>query len=247
MGVAGVVDAIHVEGFALLPVGAAVEAIEAGDGEVTIALQEHLEPHLLRPGRGGQGVAGAGGIAGQGDLVGQDGQFHQLVEAHQAAAGALVVAALALQVIKTTGLEGGGDQGQEQGLHPQGLDAQVVGFEALVLKTLGTKPAAHRPGLGHGDRLSGGPGSGRPGGGGPSGSGPSDSRGGEGASVRVGRLRHRLDLGGERLGGEGFGQARVRARTGTGSGPGAGPPPRLGQPAGFQRAGRPPSPRVPPP
>ena len=76
MGMAGVVDAVHVEGFALLPVGAAVEAIEAGDREVAIALEEHLEPHLLGPGRGGQGVAGAGGIAGQGHLVGEDGQFH---------------------------------------------------------------------------------------------------------------------------------------------------------------------------
>ena len=113
MGMAGVVDAVHVEGFALLPVGAAEQAVEAGDGEVAIALEEYLEPHLLGPGGGGQGLAGAGRIAGQGHLVGQGGQFHQLVEAHQPAAGPLVVAALALQVIEAAGLEGGGDHGQE--------------------------------------------------------------------------------------------------------------------------------------
>ena len=202
MGMAGVVDAVHVEGFALLPVGAAVEAIEAGDGEVAIALEEHLEPHLLGPGRGGQGLAGAGRVAGQGHLVGQGGQFHQLVEAHQPAAWPLVVAALALQVIKTTGLEGGGDQGQEQGLHRQGFHPQVIGLEPLVLKALGREPLAHGAGLGHGDRLSGGPG-----GGGPSGSGA-----GEGASVRVGGIRHRLDLGGERLVGGGPGLLVGRAQ-----------------------------------
>ena len=206
MGMAGVVDAIHVEGFALLPVGAAEQPIEAGDGEVAIALQEHLEPHLLGPGRGGQGVAGAGRIAGQGDLVGQGGQFHQLVEAHQAAAGPLVVAALALQVIKAAGLEGRHDQGQEQGLHRQGLNAEVVGLEPFVPKPLGAEPAAHRPRFNNGDRLSAGP----------SCSGASSASGssaGEGARFRVGGLRHRLDLGGGQLGGEGFGRAGVRART----------------------------------
>ena len=103
-----------------------------------------------------------------------------------------------MQVIKTTGLEGGGDQGQEQGLHRQGFHPKVIGLEPLVLKALGREPLAHGAGLGNGDRLSGG---------------PSGSGAGEGASFRVGGLRHRLDLGGERLGGEGPGLPGGRART----------------------------------
>ena len=50
MGMARVADAIHVEGFPLLPVSAAKQPIEAGDGEVAIALQKHLQAHLLQLG-----------------------------------------------------------------------------------------------------------------------------------------------------------------------------------------------------
>ena len=90
---AGVVDAKHVEGFAFRPIGAAEQRVEAGDGEVTGAGQKHLEAHFL-------GLHGGGQVLGGRGLVGQGRQFHQVIEAHQLATGALVVAPLALQVVE---------------------------------------------------------------------------------------------------------------------------------------------------
>ena len=48
MGVASKLNAVHVEGFPLLPVGTAEQAIESGNGEIAVALQKYLDAHFFR-------------------------------------------------------------------------------------------------------------------------------------------------------------------------------------------------------
>ena len=80
-------------------------------------------------------------------MIRQNTQLHQVIEAHQASAGAFVVTALALEVIEAAGLERRRDHRQKGHLHTDHLNAEMVGVELLMLKALAGEPAAHRAGL----------------------------------------------------------------------------------------------------
>ena len=134
-------NAEHVEGLTLGPVSASIERVEAWDREITITGQEDLEANLLR-------LDVCRKVLRRGGLISQASQLDQVVEAHQLAAGALVVATLHLQVIETRGLQGRSDHRKEGRLNANDFNAQVIGLEQLVIKTLAGEPLADRASLG---------------------------------------------------------------------------------------------------
>ena len=67
-----------------------------------------------------------------------------MIKAHQPTTGALVVAALALQVIEADRLEGGGDHRQKHRFHSNHFHRQMIGRQQLMVKALARKPKAHR-------------------------------------------------------------------------------------------------------
>jgi hypothetical protein len=86
------------------------------------------------------------GIAEGLNGIGQGGKLDQVVKTDQATAGTLVVAPLALQIIKARCLEGCGQQGQKGRFNAQGFDAEMVCPQDLMVEALGYQPAAYRAG-----------------------------------------------------------------------------------------------------
>ena len=138
-----VLNAEHVEGFPFLPIGTAPDAIETRNREGAIPGQEYLDPHLLRANLRRQGSLGvAQGLNG----ISQGGKLDQVVKTDQATARSLVIAPLALQIVEARSLEGCGQQGQKGRFNAQGLDAEMVYPQDLMVETLGYQPAAYRAG-----------------------------------------------------------------------------------------------------
>ena len=70
----------------------------------------------------------------------------KVIEANEAFAGTFVVTAVALEVIETIALQRRSDDRKHRSVHTDLLDADVIGFEHLMLKALLLQPLAHRPG-----------------------------------------------------------------------------------------------------